>query len=524
MALLRWLLGAWVCVYLLVPSLQASTGLDDILSSTNGGFDYAGPSSIKTQTRGYYNFGGLSVRSDMGSSIRPFNIQMPRLASGCGGVDIGFGGFSFLNIDQLVEKLQKIASAAPAFALNMAPPALCKDCQSIMDQHNAVADSINGLNFDACKSAVGWGKSIGSALNSKLGTKDDAKSGIEDVIKNTASAISSYATNIQAVINCGPSGECTDTSSANAKKKALEKEKFQGSFLHKVFTDNTSFLSSVVQGEDAASTYSYWFKGLNQDDAEALFRNMIGDFYGYVEEDNCAGSDTEGGIKAYDLAVIMPQMSPDEAIKIFLGADNGTDMKLKGLYMPTIGAGDMTCGGLHYPPLKEDPKPADLGSTFKAVSIHASVRSKIFDILTSMKQSNNVEDKNNAKVLSSFRFPVYKALNVASITGDTLLIDYIADVIVSQELVGLINELVKKERRMVTLGTIGDATKKITGENGAIAEMEKRIVAINEKAAQAYQASLAKMEGRVSQISVLDDTVKRLKGELARKGMYRLGK
>ena len=55
-------------------------------------------------------------------------------------------------------------------------------------------------------------------------------------------------------------------------------------------------------------------------------------------------------------------------------------------------------------------------------------------------------------------------------------------------------------------------------------DLEKRIVAINEKAAQAYQASLAKMEGRVSQISVLDDTVKRLKGELARKGMYRLGK
>lgn len=56
---------------------------------------------------------------------------------------------------------------------------------------------------------------------------------------------------------------------------------------------------------------------------------MVGDFYGYVEEDNCAGSDVEGGIKAYDLAVVMPQMSPDEAIRIFLGADNGTDMTLK---------------------------------------------------------------------------------------------------------------------------------------------------------------------------------------------------
>lgn len=93
----------------------------------------------------------------------------------------------------------------------------------------------------------------------------------------------------------------------------------------------------------------------------------------------------------------------------------------------------------------------ELGSTFKAVSIHASVKSKIQDILISMKQSNNVEVKNSAKVLSSFRFPVYKALNVASITGDALLIDYITDVIVSQELVGLINELVKKSDAWIYL-------------------------------------------------------------------------
>lgn len=520
MALLKKHVISLVCASALVSSVHASTGLDDILSSTNGGFDYAGPSSIKTQTRGYYNFGGLAVRSDMGGSIRPFNIQMPRLASGCGGVDIGFGGFSFLNIDQLVEKLQKIASAAPAFAFNMALSALCKDCQSIMDQLNAVADSINGLNFDACKSAVGWGKSVGSAINAKLSTKDDAKSGIEDVIKNTSSAISSWATNIQGVIDCGPSGECTDTSSANAKKKALEKERFQGSFLEKIFTDNSSFLSAVEQGSDTGSTYSYWFKGIQQNDAKALFRNMVGDFYGYVEEDNCAGSDSEGGIKAYDLAVIIPQMSPDEVIKIFLGADNGTDMKLKGIF---ITENPKVCGGnFSSKPTVGDAQ--ELSSTFKATSIHASVKTRIQEILGYMQQSNNAQVKNSAKMLSSFRFPVYKALNVASITGDSLLVDYIADVIVTQELVGLVGELMKKQRRMLTLGTLTDSTKKIINETGSIAEMEKRIAEINKMADASHQIALAKMNGRVSQISVLEDTVKRLKGELARKGMYRLAK
>ena len=511
---------SFVCATAITSSVYAGTSLDDILSSTSGGFDYAGPSSIKTQTRGYYNFGGLSVRSDIGGSIRPFNIQMPRLASGCGGVDIGFGGFSFLNIDQLVEKLQKIASAAPAFAFNMALSALCKDCQSIMDQLNAVADSINGLNFDACKSAVGWGKSIGSAMNGKLNFQDDAKSGIEDVIKNTSSAITNWASNLQSVINCGPSGECTDTSPESAKQKAIEKERFQGSFLHKIFTDNSSFLSAVEQGSDSGSTYSYWFKGIKKDDAEALFRNMIGDFYGYVEEDNCAGSDTEGGIKAYDLAVVVPQMSSDEVVKIFLGADNGTDMKLKGTF---ITKETKVCNNKFYGK-PEIPDPQELSTSFNAASIHTLVKTKIKEILINIQQSNNAEVKNSAKMLSAFRFPVYKALNVASITNDTLLVDYIADVIVSQELVGLINELVKKQRRMVTLGTISEATKKIVNESGAIAEMEKRIVEINKMADSAYQTSLEKMNSRVAQISVLEDTTKRLKNELTRKGIYRISK
>lgn len=508
---------AFICW--LLSTSYASTGLDDILSSSSGSFDFAGPSSLKTQTRGYYNFGGMAVRSDVGSSIRPFHIEMPTIASGCGGVDIGFGGFSFLNIDQLVAKLQKIASAAPAFAFNMALSALCKDCQSIMDQLNAVADSINGLNFDACKSAVGWGKSIGSALNSKLKTSDDAKSGIEDVIGDLPGAISSATNNIQAFINCGStSGECTDTSSDNAKKKAIEAMKFQGSLVRKVFTDNSSFLSAATSGSNSTSTYSYWFKGLTKDDAEDLFRNMIGDYYGFVDPTTCGGKDSEGGVTAYMIATILPMMSADEAVNMFLGEESGGTQTLKGLSVQD--SNTSYCKGLYGPPIIES-APHNLSSSMNATTIRATVESRISDILTNMKTSNNSALKTDAKFLSSLRYPVYKALNVASITSDNLLVGYIADVIVAQELVGLINELAKKQRAFVNYATITKTTAAINQDS--VQEIEKRIVAINNKAEEVLKKVMQNMENRVAQISVLDDTTKRFKQELTKKGMYRLG-
>lgn len=500
------------------PSLNASTGLDDILNSSSGGFDFAGTSSLKTQTRGYYNFGGMAVRSDIGGAIRPFNIQMPTIASGCGGVDIGFGGFSFLNIDQLVEKLQKIASAAPAFVFNMALSALCKDCQSIMDQLNAVADAINGLNFDACKSAVGWGKSIGGALNDKLATKDDAKGGIESVVGDLSGAITSATGNMQAFINCGStSGECTDTSSANAKQKALEALKFQGSLVHKVFTDNKSFLSATTDGSNSTSSYAYWFKGLTQQDAEDLFRNMIGDFYGFVDPSSCGGTDTEGGVQAYIVATILPLMSADEAINVFLGDTNGGGQELKGL---TVSDGDKVCGN-HYGPPVIASTPRVLSSTMNASTMRKTVADRLTDILGNMATSNSTALKTDAKFLSSIRYPVYKALNVASITNDTLLIGYIADVIVAQELVGLVNELARKQRAFTNYGTITKSTINIQPEH--IKAIEDRIVLINQKAEEVKKTVMQNMESRVAQISVLDDVSKRFKQELTKKGMYRFG-
>lgn len=512
---------ATIALYLVITLLVSTTvnagQLDDILNSSSGGFDFTGVSSIKTQTRGYYNFGGMAVRHDLGGSIRPFNITMPHLASGCGGVDIGFGGFSFLGIDKLVEKLQKIASAAPAFVFNMALSALCKDCQSIMDQLNAVADSINGLNFDACKSAVGWGKSIGNTLNAKLDTKDDAQTGINSVISDLSGSIKSATANLQAVINCGPGGECTDTSSAAAKAKALEKLKFQGSLIRKVFNDNQTFLSATTNGSDSTSTYAYWFSGMTQQDAEDFFRNMIGDYYGYVDESSCGGTDEDGGQKNYLVAIIPPKMSAEEVVKIMLGEDNGGQGQLMGVSLVS----ETVACDTHKGKPEYETNPHALASNIKAKTMRKSVEDRLLNVLSSMSTQNNNALKNDAKFISSIRYPVYKALNVASITNDTLLVSYIADVVVAQELVGLINELMRKGRTAVALIGQTESTKLL--ESGEYRAIEDRIIAINRSAAEIRDLTMKKMQDRVAQILAIDDISKRYKQELVKKGMYRLG-
>lgn len=66
--------------------------------------------------------------------------------------------------------------------------------------------------------------------------------------------------------------------------------------------------------------------------------------------------------------------------------------------------------------------------------------------------------------------------------------------------------------------------KKSPVKMGLLLKWKSALSLSMKKQSQAYQASLSKMDGRVSQISVLEDTVKRLKGELSRKGMYRLAK
>ncbi len=78
-----------------------------------------GSSSYENQQRGFYSAGGFSGRINTTVDY-PITVALPKLNSGCGGVDLFLGGMSFLDEDYLVEKFQNIIQAAPALAFDIA--------------------------------------------------------------------------------------------------------------------------------------------------------------------------------------------------------------------------------------------------------------------------------------------------------------------------------------------------------------------------------------------------------------------
>lgn len=105
---------------------------------------------LEGQKRGYFTGGSFSARWPAKSDYL-VSFDQPRLKFGCGGIDAFLGGFSFLNFEYLVQKLQRIMTAAPAAAFDMALNTLCQPCANTIKSLEAIADSLNGLQLNDCR-------------------------------------------------------------------------------------------------------------------------------------------------------------------------------------------------------------------------------------------------------------------------------------------------------------------------------------------------------------------------------------
>jgi conjugative transfer pilus assembly protein TraH len=114
-------------------------------TSTDAGY-YEG------QKRGYYTAGGFSGRVKL-SNDSLVTVMPPKLKSGCGGIDVFWGGFSFLNFDYLVQKSQRILQSAPYAAFDIALNTLCTPCAQTIKSIDAIANQLNTLQLDDCKAS-----------------------------------------------------------------------------------------------------------------------------------------------------------------------------------------------------------------------------------------------------------------------------------------------------------------------------------------------------------------------------------
>ena len=112
------------------------------------------PGSLKTQQRGYYTGGSFQARWRM-SNEYPVSVSPPRFSAGCGGIDMFGGGFSFMDPEYLVEKLERSIQAAPAIAFQMAMSEYCKECTNAMNTMEQITDYLNSIQMNDCRLAKG---------------------------------------------------------------------------------------------------------------------------------------------------------------------------------------------------------------------------------------------------------------------------------------------------------------------------------------------------------------------------------
>lgn len=108
-----------------------------------------GASSYNNQQRGFYSAGGFRARLNTTNDYL-ITASLPRIKSGCGGVDLFLGGVSFLDEDYLVQKFQNMIQAAPAVAFDIALKVMSKELSDTMTKLEAATSWLNNLQLNDC--------------------------------------------------------------------------------------------------------------------------------------------------------------------------------------------------------------------------------------------------------------------------------------------------------------------------------------------------------------------------------------
>lgn len=158
--------GLWMT--LLTPSSHAAAdGLENALDAMVGTLgNVTPPGGEMGQRRGVFSGGSAVIRNPITRS-QPLNFSPPSLASGCGGIDLYGGSFSFINQSQFTALLRAIAANAGGYAFQLGINAMCPDCGSLMSDLQRKMQSLNEHFANSCQLAQGLVQDGLSALNNQ---------------------------------------------------------------------------------------------------------------------------------------------------------------------------------------------------------------------------------------------------------------------------------------------------------------------------------------------------------------------
>ena len=189
------------CLVTITPAHADIQGdLLDFWNRSGGGANVTRPMAFQGQQAGFVSLGSLYVRTQP-RNANLANIQLPSVRSGCGGIDIFGGSFSFLNAEELIAMMDAIMASAAGFAFELALESLSPAVQEVVGKLRDLQQQVNSMNINSCET--------GQLLVSSIWPKTDAAS--QHICQSIATSAGLVADRARARHGCGTGGDHTST-------------------------------------------------------------------------------------------------------------------------------------------------------------------------------------------------------------------------------------------------------------------------------------------------------------------------
>lgn len=397
-----------MCIVFIMPIISYADWASDFFDGMKNNSQVRGGASIQTQGGSTFSGGGWTWQGN-NATLKPFSVKAPSINAGCSGISIDFGAFSMIDEESLIQFLQSLLEAAPGYAFELAMQILCPSCLDIMNTLNQIANTLNGAQLDACGTLKAAGdlidKAVFQSTDGKLGT-GSSNSFTQSMDKYINQPLQVLNEVLDKAFNC-VTGKTGCPISIFKGKDSLQEQIIKDTF------DSNSRLYSVMKE---------MFELSDGTQIAAFFASLVGDVViigsdEYNSEKQKKGRKPSGNGNK-EVVFITPRMGYDGYREILTELTYGSKEIPSNIQNAVTDVKFIT-----YKYNKPDGKyGTNVNSEIEKniATLHANAHIYLQYIKESFLNRDKGIDQDSLNFISSFKTPVYKILNLYSVSTVSL--------------------------------------------------------------------------------------------------------
>ena len=147
------------CLFAGILAGYLAPAIAGVQDDMNNFFDHMGYATNSTSAKAWqgqaarYMSGGSFFARTGNKNIQLVSISLPSISSGCGGIDVYLGAFSFINKDEIVAFVKQVMAGAPGYLFDLALKTTVPELAAAKDFVQKLATDVNRFNMSSCQAA-----------------------------------------------------------------------------------------------------------------------------------------------------------------------------------------------------------------------------------------------------------------------------------------------------------------------------------------------------------------------------------